>query len=298
MEQALHGASRPLQTRVIAGTLYERLPSPYAYDARVHHLGNGMVEASLWPVHEWREVTLLSPRAQADYEECLANPPALTRQEQLDRAADNRKRSTQRARTTVRRLAKVKSLTTMLTLTYRENMTDRARMARDWDAFVKRVRRLFPSFEFVCVFEQQKRGAWHAHIAVRKLAAFYVHNGSLVKSYDLFRALWRGVVGKDNGTCNHGLQNKRIRGSISKLAGYLTKYIGKHFDGNEKHANSYSASGRALPGPEVQRIVTSDYSAAVEDLRARLLAICTGPVQFHQAHLDAGGYFVAIEPAS
>ena len=44
----------------------------------------------------------------------------------------------------------------MLTLTYRENMTDRARMARDFDVFMKRIRRIFPSFEYVCVFEEQK----------------------------------------------------------------------------------------------------------------------------------------------
>ena len=36
-------------------------------------------------------------------------------------------------------------------------MTDRARMARDFDVFMKRIRRIFPSFEYVCVFEEQKR---------------------------------------------------------------------------------------------------------------------------------------------
>ena len=35
----------------------------------------------------------------------------------------------------------------MLTLTYRENMMDRARMARDFDVFMKRIRRIFPGFE-------------------------------------------------------------------------------------------------------------------------------------------------------
>src|SRR5690349_7955377 len=142
METQHHGSSRPLQTRVIAGTLYERSATPYAYDARVHQLGNGMVEASLMPVHESREVTALSPRAPSDYEHCLANPAPRTPQELLDRAADNRKRSTQRARTTVRRLAKVKALTTMLTLTTRENVTDRATFVRYFDRFIKRVRRL------------------------------------------------------------------------------------------------------------------------------------------------------------
>lgn len=298
MENAASGSSRPLQTRVIAGCLYERHATPSSFTSRVHDLGNGMFEATLLPDHSWSEVAALSPQANADYLACMADPPPLSKQELLDRAAANRDKSTRRARTTVRRLAKVKALTTMLTLTYRENMTDRSRMARDWDAFAKRVRRLFPNFEFVCVFERQKRGAWHAHIAVRKFAAFLPLNGTLVKSYNLFRALWRGVLGGDDkGNCHASHANKRIRGSISKLAGYLTKYIGKHFDGNERHANSYSASGRALPGPEVERIQTSDYSDAVERLRQQVLALCPGNVTFHGAHLDAGGYFISVEPA-
>lgn len=292
-------SSRPLQTRVIAGTLYERHPTPYAYEARIHDLGNGLVEASLFPRYGWTELFALSPRAQADYAECLDNPPALSQVELLDRAADNRRRSTQRARTSVRRLAKVKALTSMLTLTTRENIADRATFARHLDAFFKRVRRVFPNFEYVCVLERQKRGAWHAHVAVRKFAAFLPHKGTLVKSYNLFRALWQGVLGGEGlGAVNAHHGNKRVRGSIAKLAGYLTKYIGKHFDGNERHANSYSASGRALPGPEVERISTSDYSAAVEHLRRRLLEATEGtPIRFHQAHLDCGGYFVSIEPA-
>ena len=79
----------------------------------------------------------------------------------------------------------------MLTLTYRENMTDRARMARDFDVFMKRIRRIFPGFEYVCVFEEQKRGAWHAHLAVQRVQSHYLHKGVLVKSYDLLRAVWR-----------------------------------------------------------------------------------------------------------
>jgi hypothetical protein len=279
--------------------LYARQPEPYAYTSRVHQLGNGLLEATLLPEFEWREVDALSPIAQEHYAEALAKPHALSHQELLDRAADNRRRSTQRARTTVRRLAKAKALTTMLTLTTRENITDRVVMARHLDAFFKRVRRLFPSFEYVCVLERQKRGAWHAHIAVRKFAAFLPHKGTLVKSYNLFRALWHGVLGgPDRGNVHASHANKRTRGSISKLAGYLTKYIGKHFDGNERHANSYSASGRSLPGPEVARISTSDYCVAVAQLRERVLALCEGPIQFHQAHLDGGGFFVSVEPAS
>ena len=92
-------------------------------------------------------------------------PSASSVKDLEERAAANRERSARRAKTQVRRLIKAKNLDTMLTLTYRENMMDRARMARDFDVFMKRIRRIFPGFEYVCVFEEQKRGAWHAHLA-------------------------------------------------------------------------------------------------------------------------------------
>ena len=74
-----------------------------------------------------------------------------------ERAAANRERSARRAKTQVRRLIKAKNLDTMLTLTYRENMTDRARMARDFDVFMKPILRIFPPLS-TSVSLRNKRG--------------------------------------------------------------------------------------------------------------------------------------------
>lgn len=283
------------QTRVIDGTLYARSALPYAYDLRVHDLGHGHVEATALPRYGWREVDVLSPAAAADYARALTDAPALTPQELLDRAADNRERSTRRARTKVRRLAKAKGLSVLLTLTYRENMLDRERMARDFDAFVKRVRRVITGFEYVCVFERQKRGAWHAHIAVRRVMSHYVQKGVMVKSYDLLRSMWRGIVGQDNGNVNVS-RNKRVNRSAAKLAAYLSKYIGKTFDQAERHVNSYSASGRALPDAIVERVLTGDQLAATNALCALLSRELEGGCEFHQAWIDGGGVYVCLSP--
>ena len=74
------------------------------------------------------------------------------------------------------------------------------------------------------------------------MLSHYVYKGRLVRSYDLLRSLWRGVVGSDNGNIDVS-RNKRVNRSSAKLASYLSKYIGKTFDQAEKHVNSYSASG-------------------------------------------------------
>ena len=282
-------------TRVIDGALYARSALPYAFDLRVHDLGHGHVEATALPRFDWREVDALTPLAQADYAAALVDAPPLSAQELLDRAAANRERSTRRARTQVRRLAKSKGLTVLLTLTYRENMVDRDRMARDFDVFVKRVRRVIPGFEYVCVFERQKRGAWHAHIAVQCILSHYAHRGAMVRSYDLLRSMWRGVVGADNGNVDVS-RNKRVNRSAAKLANYLSKYIGKTFDQAERYVNAYSASGRALPPAVVERVMTLSQVEAANRL-VDLLALELGaPCEFHQAFIEGGGVYLCISP--
>ena len=77
-------------------------------------------------------------------------------------------------------------------------------------------------------FEEQQRGAWHAHIAVKRVLSHYLHKGALVKSYDLLRAVWRAVVGKGNVDVSRARRHSQR--NISKLASYLTKYLAKTFE--------------------------------------------------------------------
>lgn len=278
------------------GTLYQRGDKPYAYDLRVHSLGHGHIEAVALPRYAWHEVSAMEKLAQDDYAMALKEAPEPTYAELLQRAAENKHRAVRRAQTKVRRLCKWKGLDTLLTLTYRENMTDRDRMARDWDVFCKRVRRVMPGFEFVCVFERQKRGAWHAHIAVRKIAPYYIRRGVMVKSYDLLRSMWRAVVGADNGNVDVS-RNKRVSRSSAKLAVYLSKYIGKELgSGLEKWENSYSASGRTLPDAISERVITQSQSEAISALMALIDPEISGQCEFHQALLDGGGYFLCLHP--
>jgi len=288
------------QFRIIDGVLYRRLCTPYSYDLRIHDLGHGHVEALAQPRYGWCEVGACSPSALADAEMAKDHiwsdgdwlPKKESEQELLDKAARNRERSARRARTQVRRLVKAKNLDTMLTLTYQENMTERARMARDFDVFMKRVRRLLPAFEYVCVFEQQKRGAWHAHIAVQRICSHYLYKGTLVKSYDLLRSIWRAVVGSGNVDVSRALR-KRQR-NIGKLAGYLSKYIAKGFDAGQE-GDSYRASGRALPKPVVVRSLATNVVGAASDLASTITAFWPDG-EFYSALLDGGGYFISITP--
>lgn len=293
----------PARYRVIDGALYARHTSPYAFDIRVHELGHGHTEATVQPRYGWGEVDVLSPGALADYTMASENifvastwakTPPPSGSDLLDKLARNRDRSTRRARTKVRRLCKNRGLSVMLTLTYRENMTDRQRMGRDFDVFVKRLRRVVPDFQYVCVFEKQKRGAYHAHIAVPRVLSHYLHKGALMRSYDFLRSVWRAVVGVDNGNVDVS-RNKRIARSSSRLATYIAKYIGKDFD-SAGEGDSYRASGRDLPKPVVIRILSPDEQIAC-DAAWDLLWPEIQRGEFHSAFLDGGGSFISISAA-
>tara|TARA_Y100001951_G_C11253905_1_gene248180 strand:+ start:134 stop:1000 length:867 start_codon:yes stop_codon:yes gene_type:complete len=279
--------------RIIDGTLYARHDIPYAHEIKVHDLGHGHTEAVILPKYGWHEVCALSSIALEHYREACQSPPELSEAEKLAKLVENRERATRRARTKVRRLAKAKGLTTLLTLTYRENMLDRDRMQRDLDVFLKRVRRVIPGFQYIAVFERQKRGAWHAHLAVEKVLSHYVARGRLVRSYDLLRSMWRAVVGTDNGNVDVS-RNKALSRSSAKLAAYVSKYIGKTFDQADKYVNSYSASGRALPRA-MAFTVQGTLSMAL-DQWAALMAPEIARGELFCNLIDGGGMFVCLSP--
>lgn len=293
--------------RIIAGTLYARHSAPTGYITRVHELGHGHVEATVTPEYAWSEIAALEGHALRDWEGSdpdffgrRKDPIPPTQKQLLDRAAMNRERSARRARTKVRRLCKFKQLNTMLTLTYQENMEDRDRMQRDLDVFIKRVRRVLPGFQYLAVFEKQKRGAYHAHLAVETILSHYIVRGQLVKSYDLLRSLWRSVIGA-GGAVN--VARGRTR-SVSKLASYLSKYIGKAFSDPAlcagKFQNAYSSSGRDLPAAVKFRTPGGSWEHSVcahNDLFRMLDADLSMRGEFHTCFLKEGGLMVFIGPA-
>lgn len=286
-------------TRVIEGSLYLRHDAPYAHDIRVHELGHGHTEVTIAPRYGWSEVDSLSPQAHHDYLEQLLNPPELTPLEVLENAARSRDNSTQRAKTNVRRLIKSKNLNQMLTLTYADNVTDRDTHHRNFDVFIKRVKRLLPRFEYVVTHERQERGAWHSHIAVHKILPVYWFKGTLVKSYDVMRHLWRsshtsgGAVRASR--CHEGGRKR----NVSFIASYLAKYIGKDI-GEEvpRYGNTYSSSLGRPPAPIVFCSLHPDLWGAICEAHD-LIGPDVATSRLFEKHLvDKGVYFMSASPVS
>lgn len=150
---------------------------------------------------------------------------------------ENESRAVRRARSRLRHLVLAANADHLLTLTYRENMTDFERACSDLTRFVRLVRVSLPGWTYIAVAENQKRGAWHWHLAVVGR-----------QDVDLLRSCWRKVVGEGNidvnppkGTAKH----RRLA-----LVKYLGKYLAKGFTEGTRDLNARrfrSTLGIAVP---------------------------------------------------
>lgn len=232
--------------RIIDGFAYQSQSADH-YVVKAHDLGNGHLEVVAQRGRELVELDW-SPRKVAQY---LANKEKWPDHTQEEIDLRNRERSARRAKSNVRRLCKVGGLDTLLTLTYRANQTDLSLCKTHLKEFVRRLRRYWPEFMAVAAFEQQERGAWHVHLAVRGIPREMVHRlGVKVKSFNMIRAVWRGVVGQDNGTINVAKRKGNSKKSPARLAAYLSKYIMKAFEDGDDHVNRWTKFGSiAVPKP-------------------------------------------------
>jgi hypothetical protein len=229
--------------KIVGREIFEGKPGP-EWTMHVHALGHGHKEISVSRSIWWEHSATMSDEAWSMYQAaCMLN--ADDEQKKLA----NIERAARRAKTQSRRLCKVMGLDALLTLTYRENVQDLALCKRHLKEFVRRMRRLIPGFAYVAAFEQQKRGAWHVHMAIHALPLNLAWSGVKVKSYAVARAVWRSVVGDLGGNIDQSRRKRQTRSSPAKIAGYLSKYMLKSFATMGAEFERYSASKAEIPPP-------------------------------------------------
>lgn len=193
------------------------------------------------------------PDGQCEVSVCLErtfNGPAITPKTRAKRGeSDNREANEddagRRAKKNVRHRCKTIGADRMVTLTYRENMLDRAKALKDWDAFRRRLGKV-KKFHYVAVIEEQERGALHFHVAVAGR-----------QSYLLLRSIWQSIIGQDEEGRQMGQVNVSNPAQwgwgpkgAHKLASYIAKYCGKDMQARELDQKRYFAS-KGIPVPEV-----------------------------------------------
>jgi len=100
-----------------------------------------------------------------------------------------------------------------VTLTYAENMTDRARLMRDFEVFYKRwkrwhIKNIGYSPKYICVPEPQGRGAWHCHVIF-----IYNEKPPFIENKLVFNQ-WE-----------HGFVNIKACDNIDNIGAYLSAYL-------------------------------------------------------------------------
>lgn len=180
-----------------------------------------------------------------------------------DNREENEDRSVRRARSRLRRLILSAGADHLLTLTYRDNITDFEQACTDLNKFVRIVKGKLPDWIYIAVAEQQKRGAWHWHMAVCGR-----------QDVEFLRTTWRHVVCEGNIDVRppKGTGKQRLLGLVK----YLGKYLAKGFqEGNrELNARRFRASLGiripyiSIPLPPDQRANASGY--AVQMLKANV----------------------------
>lgn len=230
------------------------------YRAKLVRLPYGQTEISVTPANRKHIIDL-----RMGFNPLLDLPTRRrTDEEQAERDEENRKRSTKRARQSVRHLVKCLFADHMLTFTYRENVEDRDRVARDWKEFVRLFRLRYPEWHYLAVLEKQERGAYHIHVAVKGrqdikwlLRCWLLSIGQPVEEVNDWYIRGVKLADKSFGSVNVEPPRKRWGGvskqwQRNKLAGYLTKYIGKEFEESDKGSKKYWHS-RLEQRPQVER---------------------------------------------
>lgn len=273
-----------------------------AYDVRVWESG-GHREISVRPVMEWVEEDSITAQEILDRD-------AGKSQKQLDHEAAERKerqdrKNAQRAKTKCRRFIKTEAFDELLTITYRENQSDVVLFKKHFAEWLRRMKTALPGFRYCAGFEPQKRGAWHAHVACKRLPEHAAYKGVKVKAWQLGTKIWREVVGKDNGLVFVGGKSKsglprRERMSCAKMAAYVSKYITKHYELVPEEKNRYSRSNGEVEGQRyVYRISgVASLTDALELAREWLTA--TANIVSHRLDTAFGGryWLVTEEPPS
>ena len=137
-----------------------------------------------------------------------------------------------RSKRKVRHLCKLLKARYMVTLTTREIITDLNQFQKLFQEFVRRIRKV-SGFQYVATHELQKRGALHLHIAVPNRI-----------DCKLLWSIWRSIVGVDNGRVHISSPKSRMTkaSAINRIAGYISKYIGKNFETGDFNRRKYWAS--------------------------------------------------------
>lgn len=175
--------------------------------------------------------------------------------EQLKIRDDNVRRSRQKIR---RLINSNQDLVKFMTLTFRRNVTTLEEGNKYFDIFIKRLKRQYPDFKYLCVPEFQKRGAVHYH---------------------LLCSLPFITSEKLNNIWTHGFAFIRKVDNVDNMGAYVCKYLGKaNFDKRYFKKKKFFYSNNLLQPLVVDN--SDDVSFVLNNLPVENLLFCKKTFEF------------------
>ncbi len=189
---------------------------------------------------------------------------------------DSQRRAKLRAKGMVRLLALELQIDRMFTFTIRLTGTPLPYndVLKAWDMFRRAMEKHYPDFKYIATPERQKNGQWHIHAGTHGFM-----------NINVLRAIWQRSLNKvmgrslllTSGADSPGAVNISTRGKIlgdkirkaTKIANYISKYIGKAMDvafNRKKYFHSYGVTIT----PAQRKWL------AAEDCDAALIEVLTG----------------------
>jgi hypothetical protein len=130
---------------------------------------------------------------------------------------------------------------------------------------LRRNRSAIAGFSYVACFEQQKRGAWHVHVAIRQLPKVLAYRGMVtVKSFNVVRAIWLSVTKEHGGNIDVGRAKHLSRLTAAKCAAYIAKYCMKAYAEGRHGSKRYRASVCDVPKPTTVEFQAASLAELVE----------------------------------
>lgn len=290
--------------KIIDGIAYEHQYVEGSYVVRTFER-NGVMERSVRQLRALREVTdhRLCPKL---YEEPTAELLAKWEADAEEAREKARERAAAVAKTAARRIIIAEGFDELMTLTYRENQTDRALCKKHFKEWVRRMKTAIPGFRYCASFERQDRRAMHVHLATHKLPKHASWKGVKVEAWKLGTAVWRSVVGADNGLCFVGgggkkwSKGRRRKMGLAKMAAYVSKYIMKDWADVPKGEARYSHSrGEASAPRNLRPHYVELHGTTFAEVIATVFELGEGDT-LHSWHVNplAGSMWLVTEGAS
>lgn len=170
--------------------------------------------------------------------------------------------------------------------------------AAAWDKFRRNLNKILPDFPYVAILEHHAKGNFHLHVAW----CGRVNVG-------IVRKLWLLAIGGGKGCGNIDAQKMRVPSGhdrASRIARYITKYVGKHFEDNPRfNKKRYWASRQTLDEARRYVLTADTLDAAVNEMAillgldySKFQVVCGGKFRNHNLFLfpDGGGMWLNYIP--